>query len=128
MVGKIGTYNATQRIPEIALSGTMTDATAIYTCPTGKKAQVTYFFRAVAYGANTTIDVVAAGINLEQWVLSECDGMIASGGSAAWLQTENYKTRIGSFQLNAGENFHGHGAIADNETINYTVKILELPA
>jgi hypothetical protein len=89
----------------------MIDATPPYTCPAGKKAKVTLQYMLVALGASANVYIRVNSINLGH--------MAASDVNLQHLLT---------FQLNAGEEFHGHGDVSDNATINYSYSILELPA
>jgi len=107
MTGSVSAYNQIQKIPESAATGTMTDTSVVYTCPTGKKAKITISYVLVALGAHATTFIVVAAVQMFPMVAANVN-----------LVQEN------TFQLNAGETFRGY----DNATINYTYNVLELPA
>lgn len=115
MVGTIIPRNQVQKIPTTSLNGTMTDATPVYTCPTGKKALVTYTVFLINYGASAIVNLVVGGTNIEQWAVAD--------SPATGINVYNQRTR--TVQLSAGQDIHGHGNVADNATINYNMQIQE---
>lgn len=110
MVFVLTPLTQSQKIPELAASGTAVDATPPYICPSGKKAQVHVVYQYIAVGANAQTFLMVANKNIRTLVAGDVN-----------------KTFIDDFQLNATEDFHFHGNVADNSTLNFTFKALELP-
>lgn len=111
MTGTVSAYNSAQKIQEKAATATAIDATPIYTCPAGKKAQVQLVYQYITAGANANTGLLVNSVAIRTLLAGDLG-----------------KTNTDTFQLNAGEEFHFHGNVADNSTVNYSYKILELPA
>jgi len=108
MVGSQIARNIAQKIPQIAFNGTATDnTTVIYTCPAGKKAQVTGFIQVIAFGATAVAGLSFGGVGLDFHTTTD----------------QIYARQPVNVTLKAGDKIQGDGSV--NLTVNYLLGIQE---
>lgn len=116
------------KIPETSLIGQALSAATntIYTCPAGKKAVINGIVYLDNYGAAGIVSITVNGVGVLRWWIQDSDG--TTGGGVP-LQTNRYKQReLVNIQLAAGQAIAKTQDVGDNATLNYNIRIQELPA
>ena len=129
LVGKRGTLNAVQRIPEFEINDRIVlQPHTWYTCPAGKKARVKGSVQCTGRGAAATADFIAAGVIMFRWSRNTVSPLPYLDNPRDLTTSQGGQFAEFEIDLAAGDTIVTDQNAGTNAEFNVWAKVQETPA